>query len=211
MCTNKNIQELLPAYLEKALDQDERSRVELHLSACEDCRSEIALLRVLAAEPVPDPGEAFWAAMPGRVYRQVRQQQDAGTPGLRERLIEGFRLPRPAWAAAALLLVTIAAWSLLPRGQDRPASPDTTARLSDNGRTAMDPFDAGQLELEDLDGTELKSLESWASRELAALAEQASNLPLNVQERSVDDSIADLNAQELERLSRKLDEYQKEG
>jgi hypothetical protein len=53
-----------------------RSQVEKHLETCADCRLEIKLLRTLTAEPVPDPGEAFWAAMPERIYRNVQKMQE---------------------------------------------------------------------------------------------------------------------------------------
>ena len=60
MCNDTNIQELLPAYLEKALEPVSRIRVERHLASCEDCRAELALLSLIADDPVPAPDEVFW-------------------------------------------------------------------------------------------------------------------------------------------------------
>ena len=52
--------------------------IENHLASCEDCRNELSLLRMMTEETVPDPGETFWSAMPGRVYQAV-QTRKAGS------------------------------------------------------------------------------------------------------------------------------------
>ncbi|WP_394747687.1 zf-HC2 domain-containing protein [Spongiimicrobium salis] len=43
----EHIQQLLPAYLDKTLDQKERAEVEHHLETCDVCRKELEALRVL--------------------------------------------------------------------------------------------------------------------------------------------------------------------
>ena len=74
LCKNNTIKEMLPEYVADALEEEDMARVREHLIACSDCAQEAALLRMMADEPVPDPGEAFWAEMPGRVYRAVQQK-----------------------------------------------------------------------------------------------------------------------------------------
>ena len=207
MCTDKNIQELLPAYLEKALDQDERSRVELHLSACEDCRSEIALLRVLAAEPVPDPGEAFWAAMPGRIERAVRAEEERKRSWWRSNVPLSLTLPRWAWATAVVLLM--AALSLL---LVRPA-PMRNARITapERGTYQNAPTAADVLELADLSEDEVDAVDLWASEELALLQDDIIDIFRNGADTGLDDRLTELNAEELEALSRMLDDQNEEG
>jgi len=73
-CNDLDIKELLPAYQGNMLAPTDHDRIEKHLSACEDCTRELKLLSILAAEPVPDPGELFWAAMPGRIFLEVQVQ-----------------------------------------------------------------------------------------------------------------------------------------
>jgi len=207
MCTNNDIQELLPAYLEQALDQNERARVEGHLSSCGDCRTELELLRVLAAEPVPDPGEAFWAAMPGKVFRQVRseEQQKRSWWGSRVPLI--LTLPRWTWAAVAVLIVASASWLLVrpvPAPIARVATPERSAV-----RTTLTPAEA--MELADLSDTEVDAVDLWATGELALLQDDYLDSMQNNADLSVEDRLTELNTEELESLSRMLDSQNEES
>ena len=107
-CTEKTIKDLLPVYLDQGLDRTETVRVEDHLGTCEDCSTELSLLRMMSEEPVPDPGEAFWASMPGRVSREVEESRNAkrGTFDL-SWLWGRFTLPRWTWAAAGIGMVLV--------------------------------------------------------------------------------------------------------
>lgn len=205
MCTNKNIQELLPAYLEKALDQDERARVEQHLSACGECRSEIALIRALAEEPVPDPGEAFWAAMPGRIERAVRAGEERGRSWWRSSV--PLSLPRWAWATAVVLLMAALSLPLV-----RPV-PVRSARIAAPDRAAYQtaPTAADVLELADLSEDEVDAIDLWASEELALLQNDVIDTFRSGAEASLNDRLRELNAEELEELSRMLDDQNEEG
>ncbi|MHB8846714.1 MAG: zf-HC2 domain-containing protein [Nitrospirota bacterium] len=206
MCTSKNIQELLPAYLEEALDQNERSRVELHLSACDDCRREIELLRVLAAQPVPDPGDAFWAAMPGRIERAMRAEEEQKRSWWSSSVPVSFALPRWAWAAA--MVVVVAALSLL---LVRPV-PVRIARITAPERVTQNaPTAADVLELADLSEDEVDAVDLWASEELSLLQDDIIDSFRNGAEASLDDRLTELNAEELEELSRMLDDQNEEG
>jgi anti-sigma factor RsiW len=46
-CANVEIRELLPEYLHDRLDAAARARVAAHLTACEDCRAELATLEAV--------------------------------------------------------------------------------------------------------------------------------------------------------------------
>lgn len=206
MCTNKDIQELLPAYLEQAIRQDERSRVEGHLSSCGDCRMELELLRVLASEPVPDPGEEFWAAMPGKVYRQVRSEEQRTRSWWGSRVPLSLALPRWAWAAA-VLIVAAASWLLVLSAPVRSARVATPERGS--FRTTLTPADV--MELADLSDTEVDAVDLWATGELALLQDDYLDIMRNSADLSIDDRLTELNAEELESLSRMLDSHSEEG
>jgi len=208
-CTNNDIQELLPAYEQQLLDRNDRSRVEKHLAACEDCARELAMIRMLADEPVPDPGEAFWTALPGKVYREVREQDRQKRSGGLMGLLDRVLLPRWAWAgaAAAVLLVAAVSWFLVhPRPEEiaSTAPPDTVSPYEDM-------LDAESVDMAELDDTQLDSLDSWAARELASLQETPGDLFTSGFDASTDDKLAELNEQELEDLSNHLDEYEEEG
>jgi anti-sigma factor RsiW len=207
MCTNKDIQELLPAYREQALDHDKRSRVELHLSSCGECRAEVELLRVLAAEPVPDPGDAFWAAMPGRVKRAMHAEEERKASWWRSSVPLSLVLPRWAWAATAVLVVAAVSWLLV-----RPV-PVRTARVTAPSRgTYQNTLTATDvLELEDLSENEVDAVDLWATEELALLQDDIIDTSRNGADLTLDDRLTELNAEELESLSRMLDSQNEEG
>ena len=206
MCSNTEIQGLLPAYLEPGLDKELASQVEKHLETCADCRQEINLLRMMASEPVPDPGEAFWAAMPERVYRNVQQMQE------KKRLIDISSLwrwmlvPRWAWSVATAVLVLIVSLlivkpfpkeipSITPNGDD--AAYEESAIMDTPGLT-------------ELNQTELEDVSHWADNELAALGNDIVDVLISAPERDIHEDLSDLNRQEMEHLSRKLEELEQE-
>jgi hypothetical protein len=206
-CKSKEIQSLLPAYLERSLDQDSRSGVERHMADCEDCRTELALLRLISKEPVPDPGEAFWAAMPGRIFREVQAQQQRKASqwlpfgGVR------FIVPRWGWATTAVILITAVVFLL-----DRPAPLDTArTALPENGSSYADLLPAEPVDMAELTDVEIDSVDIWATEELALLREDIVDMFRTSTDISIDDKLADLDSQELERLSRMLDTQDEEG
>jgi hypothetical protein len=207
MCTTKDIQELLPAYREQALSQEDRSRVDGHLTDCGDCRAELDLLVILAAEPVPDPGEAFWAAMPGKVYRQVLKGRELSRSWWDLRVPVSISLPRWAWAATAVLLVASVSWLTV-----RPA-PLRTARVTTpvrgDLRTALNTADV--LEFADLSDMEVDAVDLWATEELALLQDDLLDVMRNSADLGLDERLAELTAEELEKLSRMLDSRNEEG
>lgn len=207
MCGNKDIQELLPAYLAEAVGAEDRARVERHLADCGDCRSELGILRALAAEPVPDPGDAFWAAMPGRVARGVRKAQERHRPWWDVRVPAGLVLPRWAWAAAVVLLVALVSWVAV-----RP-SPMRTARVKApaNGDLRAVLHGADLPDLADLTDIEIDAVDLWATEELALLQDDYLDILRNSADLGLDDRLAELTAEELDALSRMLDGQNEEG
>jgi anti-sigma factor RsiW len=206
-CRNRDVRELLPTHLERKLDEAARTNVELHLASCGDCRTELEILRLLAADAVPDPSDAFWAAMPGRIYREVQEQRQRERQRGLPFILDRFLRPRWVVSAAVVLLVASVAWFFTFPAPVKMA--DTGS--PDSGASYEDVLDPGQIELAELGDRELQSLDAWASGELTALMGESTDLFTNGQDLTIDDKLVELNTQELERLSKKLDEYGEEG
>jgi len=207
MCSNTDIKEILPAYLEQKLEEERALQVEKHLETCADCRAEIKLLGMMTSEPVPDPGEAFWAAMPERIYRNVQKIQE------KKRLIDisnlwnRMLLPRWAWsvvAAGLVLLVTLLIVKPLPK---------EISGITPNGDDAA--YDESTIMdtpgLTELSQTELEDVSRWADDELASLGNDMADVFISAPERDIHEDLSDLNRQEIERLSRKLEELEQEA
>jgi len=161
---------------------------------------------MMSEEPVPDPGEAFWAAMPGRIFREVEaQKQQNASPWLpfgRGTLI----FPRWVWAAAAVFLVAAVVLLL-----DRPVPLDIARNaLPENGSSYGD-LPADPVDMAELTGIEIDSVDLWASEELALLRDDASDTFRASTDISLDDRLAELDSQELDQLSRMLDTQDEEG
>lgn len=206
-CRSNDIQELLPAYQGRMLTPADMDRIEKHLSGCDDCTRELELLGILAAEQVPDPGEAFWTAMPGRIFREMQaQEQQKKSPWSPS----GWRMPvipRRAWAATAVLLVAAVVLLL-----DRPGPLDIARNaLPENGSSYGDLLPVEGIDMAELTDSEIDSLDLWATEELALLRNELLDLLMNANDVSIDERLAELNEQELKRLSTKLDEYEEEG
>ncbi len=209
-CDRTDIKELLPAYLEAGIPDSDRERIELHLTSCGDCKMELSLLRTMAEEKVPDPGEAFWAALPERIFRDVRRQdqKERGRPRGLSALFGPTFAPRWAWAAAALAVITtvIVVWYAL-----RPAPFEMAGKqFPDTGGVYVDVLASDQVRIAELSSPEVDSLDAWASTELAPLEEEVIDMFLNAPEGAVDERLADMNTQELEHLSSMLDEENEE-
>ena len=206
MCSNTDIKEMLPAYLEQRLEEEGALQVEKHLEACADCRVEIKLLGMMISEQVPDPGEAFWTAMPERIYRNVQKMRE------KKRLIDissiwsRMLLPRWAWSvtgAALVLVVTLLIVKPLPK---------EIYRITPNGDDAA--YDESTIMdtpgLTELSQTELEDVSHWADNELSALESEINDVLISAPERDIHEDLSDLNRQEIERVSRKLEEWEQE-
>jgi len=215
-CTNKTIKELLPLYEEGKLGEEELALVEEHIRICEDCRDEMALLRMMTSEPVPDPGDAFWAAMPERIYREVQQQRSPAGITLGQAL-EGFLkllLQRRVWAAAsAFAVVLLVSWLVVgPLRQQQAVPPIPGDEYAYDDTTGQDAaLAAPALDVAELTPAELEAAATWAGKELSAMAIEAETTQGTMSENDLYEELSELNSRELDRLSMMLQEFKKEG
>ncbi len=190
MCNDNNLQELLPAYLEKTLGTADSTRVEQHLAFCEDCRLELALLRVIADDPVPAQDEAFWTGMPDRIYREVQasEQRDKKRFALSD-LLSWMSMPRLAWATAAVNAIAAVSWFMV-----RSATMDVyrTAQTAEENSLSLEPVDIQQLSPGELDGAA-----QWAENQLAPIGEALSRYAAANRDNDLFDDLWELNDQEL--------------
>jgi len=205
MCNDKIIKELLPAYREQALDQTENSLIEDHLASCEDCRIELFHLRMLAEEAVPDPGEAFWAAMPGRVYHAVQQQKAEQKTFDLTRVLDRMALPRWAWAAASVMTVLVLSWLIISPLQKRPEMAPSQAF-----EFVEESFPSELVNMNELDNKELGAIDLWAGVELASITRESEQVLGNSQDSDVEEDLVELNAQQAEELMNMIDQRMKE-
>jgi hypothetical protein len=206
MCKDTTIKELLPVYREQALDQTESFMIENHLASCEDCRNELSLLRMMTEEAVPDPGETFWAAMPGRVYQTV-QKRKAGmrTFGLAW-FVDRMTLPRRAWVSAIVGTVLLISWLIIRPVQKEPVMPPLQG-----SEFAEEIIPAELVNVGELDRDELATIDTWAGAELASIAHETQQVLGNGQDSDVYEELPELNKREAEQLLQKIDQRMKEG
>ncbi len=115
------IQPRLPDYPDGELSPFWRRRVEAHLKKCPDCRRELEelsqVVSLYQAEPLPDPGPAFWQEFEQELHlklAQVNQRREEPAPRL-------GRLPHYVFGAAALVGVVALAVYLGPFTGPTPA------------------------------------------------------------------------------------------
>jgi anti-sigma factor RsiW len=196
MCNDNNIQELLPAYLQKTLDPADNIRVEQHLAFCEDCRAEVALLRVIAEEPVPDPGEAFWAGMPDRIYREIQagKQQKKKRFALSD--FPGWMfMPHLAWATAAVIVIAVVSWFMV-----RSAPMDVARTTQPATGTAMEDSAAEPVNLAELSSAEFDAATQWAQNEFAPIEQAITNDTQEHTSRDLSEELSELSSGELDRV-----------
>jgi anti-sigma factor RsiW len=210
-CKDKKIKELLPAYLEQGLDRAEVIRTEAHLKACEDCRAELVLLRAMVDETVPDPGRAFWAEMPVRIYRQVQKQKalehERRWPGL-SGIVERMILPRRAWVAAAIGVILAISWLSFYSVRDREVA--KTAVSSGDEASYEDILSVDPVDVAGLDPSELENLARWVNSGIAAIGDETRSVAANSTETGVDEELAELNSKEIKKLSTMLEKWRPE-
>ena len=206
MCNDKTIKELLPAYREEALDRAEKLKVVSHLASCDDCRIELSLLHMMVEETVPDPGEAFWAAMPDRVFQAVRKHQPKKKTFDLSWLVDRMTLPHWIGTAATVGTVLIISWLLV-----MPLHNKMELSQSQGDEFADETAAAGSVSVADLDHDELSTIDAWAGSELATIAQDAEPLLGNGRDTDIYEAFEDLNAREVERLSKMLVQIRQEG
>jgi hypothetical protein len=211
-CKKLEIKELLPAYVSDELDQDSGDRIERHLASCEDCRQELGLLAMMSEEGVPDPGEAFWTQLPGKVEREVRAgKNQPKLPGL-SRLLDRLLLPRWTWTAASLAVVLLVAWLMVEPFRHEGEMPALHDVYDIGYGSLHDPvLTHPSTNMADLSEPQLATVDSWAGQELTTIAFEAESIAPNAPDREEYEELAELNGHEIERLSTMLDDYYEEG
>ncbi len=206
-CRDKNIKDLLPAYRDQVLEQHELLRIEQHLNSCADCRGELALLQALSENEVPDPGEAFWAAMPGRVFRGVQEEKTKKRAFYPSRLWSFLATYRLAATAATIGVVLILAWfTVRQHGKDQDLALSTQYEFSDEIMTSDAVPGVG------LDPDDLETAATWANTQLASLSDELARSPVNgIIEADVNEELSDLNTKEIDRLTDKIEQWKQEG
>jgi hypothetical protein len=202
MCTETTIQELLAPYQEQKLDRSEQRIVKEHIASCEDCRLELSLISMMMAEQVPDPGDAFWTAMSGRVYHAVQERQrEQKTFGIAW-LLDRVALPRWALASATMATVLMLSWLLI-----RPVPEMVPSRVYE---LADEIMPGHQVPVAELDSDELITLDTWAGAALVSIAKEAEQAIGTIRDSDIYDDVAELNADEIEQLLEMINQQVKE-
>ncbi len=182
-CNETKTKELLPLYLEGELDDAQRKQVELHLASCEDCRTEFSLLRRVAEQPVPDPGEAFWATMPERVAQDVRRRKRGKVPGL-SAILGALFTYRWAWATASVCILTVALWSVRQAPVNMTGFPERDIEVAIQSEIELEPYrDALDVEVSDRNQQISDDLLKLNERELDRLYELLDKKEQDIQDK----------------------------
>ncbi len=211
LCKDKDIKELLPAYVREELAGKDLSRVKKHVCTCADCAREADLLHMMASEPVPDPGDAFWSEMPGRVYRALRRR-DKKSSWIKDKwheLLRGAAFSRLAWIAATAGIVLIISWFIVNPMVQREAGPASGDEYSYDDVSGRDPgLRHTSSALAELTSPELDAVNAWAATELSSLAVEAGSAMENTFDTDLSEDLADMDSPEVDRLSNMLNELE---
>ncbi|HAR45698.1 MAG: hypothetical protein A2X56_08985 [Nitrospirae bacterium GWC2_57_13] len=212
-CTQKNVKELLPGYADETLASPERHRVEAHIESCADCGTELQMLRMMAAESVPDPGETFWLSLPGRVYRAVEEEKRKPKPKrwFDPGIVSGMPFaPRWAWGTVAALLLVAAVSFLLVRPLPEGKAP-ALASIGNEYEYDLAGLPAG-VDLAELDRDEMQQVSAWADSKLTEVGRALQATGVNGQETQLYEyeEYWDLDRAALERFSKLLQEVKQE-
>lgn len=128
------IQRRLPDYPDGDLSPFWKRQVASHLKACPDCRQEweelAEAIRLYQAQPLPDPGPAFWREFEQELHlklAQVNQVQEAAPP---RRLLPHYLLGAAAMAGILALAVYLGPFS-------RPAVTPQMAKVQDEAQAPI--------------------------------------------------------------------------
>ncbi len=209
-CKNKDIKELLPAYAGEELGPADITRVEGHLRACADCAREAAILRMMSDEPVPDPGDAFWTAMPERIYRAVQRERAIKPRHRVFDLLHSMTFPRWAGAAAAVGIILIVALLLMHSLRQQTPGPLTAGdEYSLDDASNRDPvLRHTSTTIAELTPSEVDAVDAWASTELTSIAREADANAANMFDTDLSEDLAELDSHEVDRFSTLLNDLE---
>jgi anti-sigma factor RsiW len=193
---------MLPDHLKGTLLREDRARIEQHLGSCPDCSAELEVLRLMASEAVPDPGDEFWAALPDQVYRAVQRQDRPEDVSWFSELLGGARRAGWGWATAMAAVLVLLSWvALRPLPHQAPGSDAKRGALPgvDIIGEALNDGDVSQADLE--------RLSAWAHQELLSLqsgfpesSERANGTLLPGLGVDLDEELASLSEEQLDTL-----------
>jgi anti-sigma-K factor RskA len=147
------------AYLLGALNDLERQAFERHLRGCDECQEELERLRpaaealpgsVVQLDPPPGLKKRLMAEVEGDAAPDTRP---ARTEVAGARRLRGFRVPRPAFVAAALLLGLVIGFGVAQLGgdEDTRTVPVTVAKaMPKAGGTLQVSDDSATLRLHNM-------------------------------------------------------------
>jgi hypothetical protein len=207
MCKDTYIKELLPSYLAQGLDGNLTSQVETHLKACADCRAELKLLHMLAVDQVPDPGDAFWASMPERIHRDIQTMKMKKGRFQVSSLWDGVLFPRWVWGAATVGLVLVITLLIITPSPKKVSNVGPSGELSSYDESTLMDTPA----LTELSQTELDDVSIWADGQISSVSGEIVDALTSIPERDIHDDLSDLDHQEIEYLSKELDEWKQEA
>ena len=132
----KQIQELLPLYASRDLEQKRAQLVTAHVQSCAECAGsadEFRETRQLLQQFTPPLfSEEVYAGMRRQVLREI--EREATAPGL-SRLLENLFRPRLRWAVAtALLLVAVSVFAFYFIANRRPNLMNERQQVAGNRR-----------------------------------------------------------------------------
>lgn len=129
----KLVQELLPLYVGRDLEEKRAQMVTAHVQSCAECAGsadEYREARQLLQQFAPPPfSEAVYAGIRQRVLRDI--ERESTVPGL-SRLLESLFRPRLRWAVATALLLAVSVFAfylIANRANDR-------RQVTDSGKVA---------------------------------------------------------------------------
>ena len=113
------IQQRLPDYPDGDLSPFWKRQVASHLEVCPDCRQEAAelaeVMNLYLAEPIPDPGPAFWQDFQQELHLKLAQVNQTPKPAL-------WRLRLPHYLLGATAMAGILALAIYLGPFSRPSS-----------------------------------------------------------------------------------------
>lgn len=180
------VRDILPEYRSGSLETGKNREIEDHLRGCHDCRQALSGIEALAVAEVPDPGDAFWLALPHRVRTAAAERP---APRFSFRLLFGWRTP--AAAAALLALLVFALW---PQGRRNGWDP-----------FFHDPLSATVLEYHRLTEKDVPSLIEPGEGKAVFAGQEYLNGYSYLRE------MASLSAEELKGLAEALERQQQKG
>jgi len=109
----KHVQELLPLYVGRDLEEKRAELITAHVQSCVECAGSVdeyretrQLIKEFAPPPVDD---AVYAGIRHRVLREI--EQEAAAPGL-SRVLDSLFRPRLRWAVATALALAVSVFAL---------------------------------------------------------------------------------------------------